>query len=243
MCFLANSTQEKSIRPLLKFVDDLVLELSEPFRQLLAANLVGYYTVNPAVLERFEELSKMEIDEESRQIPRSDADKVLRKLELLDQSILVGPGQLLADNESREQVLIGEVYRIVAEAGHLFSQKIEHDWGIDGEIEFKDAVGEASGQRVYLQLKSGDSYLRRRKRDGKEIFTIKDPRHAEYWQAHRYPVLLVIRNSSGLIRWMNVTEYLQRHGATIKQIEFEGEPFTAESIREIPSRFSLTSLC
>ena len=80
--------------------------------------------------------------------------------------------------------------------------------GIDGEIEFKNDKGEASGRRVYLQLKSGDSYLRTRKSDGTEIFRIKNPRHAEYWQAHEYPVMLVIRTSDGEICWMNVTEYL-----------------------------------
>jgi hypothetical protein len=31
------------------------------------------------------------------------------------------------------------------------------------EIEFKDDAGEATGKKLYLQLKSGDSYLRERK--------------------------------------------------------------------------------
>lgn len=102
-------------------------------------------------------------------------------------------------------------------------------WGIDGEIEFKENDGQASGQRVYLQLKSGDSYLESRK-DGREVFKIKKERHAEYWQAHEYPVMLVIRTSDGQIRWMNVTEYLKKQGKTVKQIVFDGEPFTAASL-------------
>ena len=103
------------------------------------------------------------------------------------------------------------------------------DWGIDGEIEFKDNQGKASGRRVYLQLKSGDSYLYKRERDGKEVFTIKNDRHVDYWQSQAYPVMLVIRTSDGSIRWMNVTEYLKKNGKgkKAKQVLFDGEPFTA----------------
>ncbi len=133
------------------------------------------------------------------------------------------------DNESRELILIGHAYTITAEAGQIFRPTSNTDWGIDGEIEFKNNKGQASGKRVYLQLKSGDSYLEERK-DGKEIFRIKKERHAEYWQAHEYPVMLVIRTSNGTIRWMNVTEYLKKQNKTTKQIIFEGEPFTVQAL-------------
>jgi hypothetical protein len=42
--------------------------------------------------------------------------------------------------------------------------------------------------------------------------------------------MLVIRTSDGQIRWMNVTDYLKRHGKETKQIVFDGEPFTAQSV-------------
>jgi hypothetical protein len=107
---------------------------------------------------------------------------------------------------------------------------------LDGEIEFKDHNGRATGKRLYLQLKSGDSYLYERKRDHEEIFSIKKKRHAEYWLSQAYPVMLVIRTSDGRIRWMNFTEYLNQHGVDIKQIVFTGEPFTVESILRIRDR-------
>ncbi|HQU82441.1 MAG TPA: DUF4365 domain-containing protein [Pyrinomonadaceae bacterium] len=134
--------------------------------------------------------------------------------------------KIAIDNESRELILVGHAYAITGQAGQIFRQTSNSDWGIDGEIEFKDYEGKASGKRVYLQLKSGDSYLRRRKRDDKEVFDVKE-RHAEYWQAHNYDVMLVIRTSDDEIRWMNATEYLKKHGKETKQIIFEGEPFTA----------------
>jgi hypothetical protein len=138
--------------------------------------------------------------------------------------------QIRLDNESLELILVGHAFSTVGEAGHIFRPVPNSDWGIDGEIEFKNDKGEASGQRLYLQLKSGDSYLHERKADRKEIFRIKNPRHAEYWQSHEYPVMLVIRTSDGEIRWMNVTDYLKKHGSVTKQIVFEGEPFTALNV-------------
>ena len=134
------------------------------------------------------------------------------------------------DNESRELILVGDVFAIAGEAGQIFRATPNSDWGIDGEIEFKDENSEATGQRLYLQLKSGDSYLYHRKRDDNDIFPIKKPRWAKYWQSQAYPVMLVIRTSDGEIRWMDVSAYLKEHGPETKQIVFDGELFTAESV-------------
>jgi WD40 repeat protein/uncharacterized CHY-type Zn-finger protein len=141
--------------------------------------------------------------------------------------------QINLDNESRELILVGHAFVIAGEAGQIFRPTPNSDWGIDGEIEFKNDKGEASGKRVYLQLKHGDSYLYKRQKDEEEVFTIKNPRHAEYWQSHEYPVMLVIRTSDGEIRWMNVTDYLKRRGKETKQIIFAGEPFTALNVARL----------
>jgi WD40 repeat protein len=141
------------------------------------------------------------------------------------------------DNESRELILVGHAFAIAGEAGQIFRPTANSDWGIDGEIEFKDQRGQPSGKRVYLQLKSGDSYLYKRQRDDQEVFTIKNPRHAEYWRSQAYPVMLVIRTSDGTIRWMNVTEYLQAQGRNRpKQVVFQGEPFTALNLMRLRDR-------
>jgi WD40 repeat protein/GTPase SAR1 family protein len=152
------------------------------------------------------------------------------------------------DNESKELILVGHVFAVTGEAGQIFRPTPNSDWGIDGEIEFKDGRGKASGRRVYLQLKSGDSYLRQRKYDGKEMFTIGNQRHVDYWQSHAYPVMLVIRTSDGQIRWMNVTDYLRKEKVqymatqTTRQIIFEGEPFTALSVMDLRDKlFAETS--
>ncbi len=139
------------------------------------------------------------------------------------------------DNESRELILVGHTYAIAGEAGQIYRQYANSDHGIDGEIEFKDDTGRASGQRLYLQLKSGDSYLYKRQSEGTEIFQVKNERHSEYWQKQAYPVMLVIRTSDGSIRWMDVSDYLKNKsvlGEKIKRIVFDGEPFTALNLRK-----------
>ena len=94
------------------------------------------------------------------------------------------------------------------------------------EIEFNDDAHEATGAKPCLQLKSGDSCTGKRRGDGAEIFTLKKPRHAEYWMAQAFPVLLVIRNSEGEVRWMEVRDWLKRASdngkKAVKQIVFEG---------------------
>jgi|GEM_PF-6713712 hypothetical protein len=137
------------------------------------------------------------------------------------------------DNQSRELILIGDVTSIVASAGHIFRPTSNCDWGIDGEIEFKDQLGHASGKRVYVQLKSGDSYLTQRVNDGEEVFTVKNLRHLSYWKQQAYPVMLVIRQSSGLVRWMDVSAYLKQAEQPSPQIIFRGEPVTAVTIRKL----------
>ncbi len=159
------------------------------------------------------------------------SDEFLRRVRELDEQ-----AQINLDNESRELILVGHAFAVAGEAGQIFRPTPNSDWGIDGEIEFKNEKGQASGKRVYLQLKSGDSYLYTRKRDDTEIFTIKNPRHATYWQDQPCPVMLVIRTSDGKIRWMNVTEYLKRHGKDTKQVIFDGEPFTALNVRRLGDR-------
>ncbi|MBI5522402.1 MAG: TIR domain-containing protein [Desulfarculus sp.] len=139
------------------------------------------------------------------------------------------------DSESKERVLVGEVISTVALAGQLCREFSVSDHGIDMEIEFKTDAGQATGRKVYLQLKSGDSYVRARKSDGTEVFDIKDDRHATYWREQAFPVMLVIRNSKGEIRWMEVRDWLKAASdngkKTVRQIVFEGKRFDVMAVR------------
>ena len=138
------------------------------------------------------------------------------------------------DNESRELLAVHHTGFTVAEAGQIYRGYTNSDRGIDGEIEFKDDQDRASGKRLYVQLKSGDSYLKKRQRDGAEVFQIKNPRWADYWQQQAYPMMLVIRTVDGEIRWMDVSAYLKREsagGKAVRQIVIEGERLDAVSVQ------------
>ena len=107
--------------------------------------------------------------------------------------------------------------------------------GLDMEIEFENNNGKLTAKKLYLQLKSGDSHLRRRNTDGAEIFQIHHPDHAAYWMNQAYPVFLVIADSKGNVRWMEIRDYLRREsegGAKpVKHIVFKGERFDVMAVR------------
>lgn len=147
------------------------------------------------------------------------------------------------DAQALEQILIGHMMAICGEANQVFRSVSMFDYGIDGEVEFKDNDGQPSGKKIYVQLKSGNSYLRTRRSDGREIFDVKNDRHMEYWINQPVDVYLVIRQTNertggGTIRWMNVTRYLKdREDKRSRQIIFNGEDLTMETVWRLRDAF------
>ena len=147
------------------------------------------------------------------------------------------------DTQALEQMLIGHMMAIVGEANQIFRPVTMFDHGIDGELEFKDNDGKASGKKIYVQLKSGNSYLRERKSDGNEIFDVKNDRHLEYWVNQPWDVYLVIRqqderSGDAAIRWMNITQYLKaREDKASKQIIFIGEKLDLSAVWRVRDTF------
>jgi small GTP-binding protein len=163
---------------------------------------------------------------------RAKSDQVAKKVRELDE---MATRQL--DNQAREQILIGHMMAICGEANQVYRPTAMFDYGIDGEIEFKGNAGKASGRRVYVQLKSGDSFLRSRKADDEEVFDVKDERHLAYWQDQPCDVYLVIRTSDGAIRWMNLSTYLrERPNKRSRQIVFRGERLDAFTLMRLRDR-------
>ncbi|MEA5600609.1 DUF4365 domain-containing protein [Nostoc sp. UHCC 0252] len=117
---------------------------------------------------------------------------------------------VLLDNENKEGIQRGQVMIIVNQAGQICEFYDSKRYGIDGEIEFKDDNGKPSGKRIYIQLKSGDSYLSLHQ-DGKLSVYIQKREHLEYWKQQLYPVYLIVRDGKGKMYWKNVTEYLTKH--------------------------------
>jgi len=129
----------------------------------------------------------------------------------------------------------------------------EEDDGIDIMVEFTDDDGNGLGKGLCLQLKAGNSHLSSRKKDGAEIFAIKDQRWVHTWTHQPHPVMLVVgtfeesdrddrlHGSDKLqfadVRWMEISSVLkqacQNGTKPVKQIEFKGERLDITSIRRI----------
>lgn len=135
------------------------------------------------------------------------------------------------DSQALEQILIGHMMAICGEANQIFRPTVMFDYGIDGEVEFKDNHGKASGKKIYVQLKNGASFLRYRQKDNKWIYDVQNQRHLEYWVNQPVNVFLVIRDEEKVIRWMNVSQYLRtRADKASKQIVFNGTKLDAPAL-------------
>jgi RNase P subunit RPR2 len=140
------------------------------------------------------------------------------------------------DARALEQVLIGHMMAVCGEANQIFRPVIMFDYGIDGEVEFKDNQGKASGKRIYVQLKSSNSYLQKRRHDGREVFTVKSERHLDYWINQPVDVYLVIyqadeQSREKTIQWMNVSRYFKnRKRRASREIVFEGEILDMQAV-------------
>jgi len=169
---------------------------------------------------------------------RLKSDPVARKILIMEEA-----ATRKLDTQALEQILIGHMMAVCGEANQIFRPVTMADYGIDGEVEFRANDGQPSGKKIYVQLKSGNSYLRTRQRDGREIFDVKNPRHLDYWTNQPADVYLVIRQKderSGeeTIRWMNVTRYLKnRKDKTSRQIVFEGERLDMQAVWKLRDRF------
>ena len=169
---------------------------------------------------------------------RLKSDPVARKILDMDETAT----QQLS-TQALEQILIGHMMAVCGEANQVFRPVSMFDYGIDGEVEFRDNHGQPSGKKIYVQLKSGNSYLRTRRKDGREVFDVKNDRHLEYWISQPVDVYLVVRQSDERtgeesIRWMNVTRYLKdRKDKKSRQIIFDGEALTMQAVWRLRDTF------
>jgi len=122
------------------------------------------------------------------------------------------------ERDRHESALLGKIMARVAEAEQIFRPTKSFELGIDGEIEFKDKNGNASGKRIYLHFKSGDT-----PQDEERILR----QYIERWRSQRYIVYSVFEQDAK-IYWSNVTPDIspangrtrsQREEMTLQAIE------------------------
>jgi len=138
---------------------------------------------------------------------------------------------------SMEGRMVGIVQQIVFEADQIYRTVTQPDVGVDGEIQFRKPNKKAVAQSFRVQLKAGDSHLRKLK-DGTEKFGMED-HYEELWGCEDAPpVLLIILTNDGRIRYMNATEAIhaaqkKAPGKAVTQLVFTGQDFTKEAVRRL----------
>lgn len=207
-------------------------------------------------LLRDKEKADTECDGCGERFPLWDAlEKKFSSVEVMKQVIqLHVVDSMRFDARRKGKLLALEVgSRITSADQKCFEVPATEDEGIDMELEFTTDEGKGTGKRLYLQLKSGNSHLEKRK-DGREIFAIREQRWVEYWLAQKEPVMLVIGTFSeederavgkeklefADVRWMEISSILRRETQDgtrrVKQIEFRGERLDLSSVRRWRAR-------
>jgi Domain of unknown function (DUF4365) len=115
----------------------------------------------------------------------------------------------IGDNEFAAWDGIIKVERMVRAARCVWRPTPLLDVGIDGQIEYIAADGEATGRLVAVQVKSGPSYFRR-ETDGRILHQVSE-RHTGYWESFPLPVILVLHDEArDLTIWADARTSLRK---------------------------------
>jgi len=109
---------------------------------------------------------------------------------------------------------VSVVARIVIEdLGWLFVRRQqEHDFGIDGQIEYVSDSGQVTGQALGVQIKHGKSFFREKNRWG--YVYRGEQRHFNYLYNYPLPVLIIIVHPDGTAYWERFTPALTERAGT-----------------------------
>jgi hypothetical protein len=95
----------------------------------------------------------------------------------------------VTNNYFTERSGVIAVEKIVNGMRCIWRETPNADVGIDGQIEYVDSAGNATGRLVAVQVKSGKSYI---PEDGDLIQIYPEEKHRQYWENFPLPVLLVV---------------------------------------------------
>lgn len=116
----------------------------------------------------------------------------------------------MADSNQTERVGVNAVEAIFLNMGWIFREQPISDYGIDAHVEPKDD-GVPTGQLIALQIKTGDSYFRKR---GENYVFYGERIHLDYWRRHILPVFIILHNpTTGQTVWQRVDpDLVEEHG-------------------------------
>lgn len=119
---------------------------------------------------------------------------------------------------AQERLGISAVQRYAALRQQIWRETGTGDVGIDGNLEYVNADGFATGRLMAVQVKAGPSYFMSRTAQGWKFYP--EEKHRRYWEGFPIPVLLVLHDPvSGASYWSDARQALRTLPAEQSYIE------------------------
>ena len=107
-----------------------------------------------------------------------------------------------------ERAGINAVASAIANMGLIWRETATGDVGVDGQVEYVDAAGQATGRLLSVQVKAGASYFANERKDAYSFYP--EAKHRGYWEQHPLPVILVLHDPrTGTSYWADVRQQLR----------------------------------
>lgn len=111
-----------------------------------------------------------------------------------------------------ERAGINAVATAMASVGLIWRETPTGDVGVDGQVEYVDDEGQATGRLLSVQVKSGPSYFTHEQEEA--FLFYPEARHRIYWEQHPLPVLLVLHNpKTSKSYWADIRQQLRGESA------------------------------
>lgn len=107
-----------------------------------------------------------------------------------------------SQTNSQERFGVNAVAELLVKLGQIWRETPMADVGIDGQIEYVNPEGYATGRMIALQIKSGPSFFK--EKDDNWVF-YPEEKHRFYWEHFPIPVFIVIHNpETNISYWQNI---------------------------------------
>jgi len=115
-----------------------------------------------------------------------------------------------------ERLGVNSVAEAIAKLGLIWRETPMADIGIDGQIEYVDKEGFATGRIVAVQIKSGKSFL---KEKGTSWVFYPEQKHRLYWERFPLPVLIILHDPEiNRSYWQDIRQSLRTSSENKKGI-------------------------
>lgn len=106
-----------------------------------------------------------------------------------------------------ERLGVNAVAEAIARLGLIWRETPMADVGIDGQIEYVDKNGYATGRMIAVQIKSGKSFFK--EKDGAWVFH-PEKKHKFYWERFPLPVIIILHDpETNQSYWQDIRQALR----------------------------------